>query len=255
MQQNFEIRVISLVDQKDRRDKVSSILDAQPLRWRFMDAVSGKNISEYMVHYDRARRLKALGYGMKDNEIACFISHRKVWQECVEAQKPCLILEDDIKLSDSVLHAGEVVEFVNNLILDQADAVYVRLGFLRKDLNFVSVKKINSHIALVRFEKDPLTAMAYVISPQIAAKLLHASERFFTPVDDFMWRGWEHQCCLLDVFPAIFYTSDEDTPSNIGARVKPRIGLFEKMKREYYRFFDNKNKVLYEKKMLKAKRA
>src|SRR6218665_3770091 len=128
MQQNFEIRVISLVDQKDRRDKVSSILDAQPLRWRFMDAVSGKNISEYIRHYDRARRVKALGYEMKDNEIACFISHRKVWQECVEAQKPYLILEDDIKLSDSVLHAGEVVEFVNNLILDQAESVYVRLG-------------------------------------------------------------------------------------------------------------------------------
>lgn len=253
MKQNFEIRVISLVDQLDRRSKISSILNTKPLRWGFMDAVSGKNIAPYIELYDRKRRLKALGYEMRDNEIACFISHRKVWQECVQSQKTYLILEDDIKLSPQISGTEEVVDLIHGLILERGEELYVRLGILRKGLKFAVRGKLNAHVDLVRFEKDPLTAMAYVISPQIAEKLLQASERFFTPVDDFMWRGWEHQCCLLDVLPSIFYTSDEDTPSNIGDRAKPQIGLFKKIKREYHRLMDNKNKIAYEKKMLQCK--
>lgn len=254
MKQNFEIRVISLENQLDRRRKISSILNETPLSWQFMDAVSGKNIAPYISLYNSERRLKVFGYEMKNNEIACFISHRKVWQECVENQKAYLILEDDVKLNRGFFDFKEVVELVNKIIDSRADGVYVRLGVLSKNLKFIVMSQLINSIELVRFEKDPLTAMAYVVSPEIAKKLIKYSESFFTPVDDFMWRGWEHQCCLLDVMPSVFYTSDEDTPSNIGERLKPEIGFLNKIKREYHRFFDNKDKIIYEKKMLKLKR-
>ena len=65
MQQNFDIRVISLIDQQDRRERVQQLFKDTNIAWQFLDAVSGKNLENYWHHYDQAQRLKTLGYDMQ----------------------------------------------------------------------------------------------------------------------------------------------------------------------------------------------
>lgn len=243
-EQNFEVRVISLRNQKKRRENMRLILKDK-LDWEFCDAIAGGDISYNTDFYDKKRRVKVFGYDMKINEIACFLSHRSVWEECAISKKCFLVLEDDIQLVPDVKEM-ELHAVISKLINTQGDSLFVRLGnseIRSEKLKIINLDEIH---ALTRYRKDPLGAFAYLISPKTAAALLDKSQRIFTPVDDFMWRGWEHGRQLFDVFPYLIFTQEEGNPSSIGSRVKPKINLFKKISREWFRFLDVKNKKHYE---------
>lgn len=247
MPQNFQIRVISLKNQAARRQKIEALFENQNIEWSFFDAISGKDIQPFLHMYDRKKRLQTPGYDLRDNEIACFLSHRAVWEECSQAKTPFLILEDDIKINkniDGFLTANNYIEKIINAVNE--DFLFVRLGNLFPR-EFKQIIPIANDLKIVRYLRDPSTAMGYLLSPVIAQQLITASEHFFTAVDDFMWRGWEHHCCLFDIYPSLFFTEDEDTPSTIGDRSKPKISLFRKIKREYYRAIDTQKRNSYEK--------
>ena len=70
MSQNFEIHVISLKNQTQRREKIEAILEGQGPKWSFFDAIAGGDISIYLGMYDREKRLRNLGYDLRINEIA-----------------------------------------------------------------------------------------------------------------------------------------------------------------------------------------
>ncbi len=249
MSKNFETRVISLVNQVDRRNKIISLLDGPNLNWSFYDAISGKDIDAYLGMYDKKRRLRDLGYDLRANEIACFISHRKVWEECVSKNVPFLILEDDVKISERASIFPEIFRVIDLIIKTvRKDFLFVRLGNT-VDRKFQAVKNIAESVDLVRYHRDPLGAFSYVLSPDVAKKLLRNSAQFSCPVDNYMWRGWEHGVCLFDLSPNLFFTSDIDTPSNIGDRSKPEISFLHKLRREYFRAFNKFVCSNYEKKI------
>src|SRR5574344_1249891 len=143
---------------------------------------------------------------------------------------------------------AECVDFLIHSI--HSHFLFIRLGnlFQRK---FQRIKTVKDGLTVVRYHRDPSTAMAYIISPDVAKRLLSNSRSFFCAVDNYMWRGWEHGCCRLDRSPALFFTSDADTPSTIGDRSKPAIGLLKKIKREYFRALDGAQRSRYEKKIIK----
>lgn len=251
MSQKFEIHVISLKSQIQRREKIAALFEGQGLQWSFFDAIGGADIADYLRMYDRETRLRNLGYDLRVNEIACFISHRTLWEACVRQGVPFLILEDDVKINQWVGDCARAAHMVDALMEKIKDEyLFVRLGnlFERK---FQTLKKIADGCDLVRYQRDPSTAMGYIIAPQVAQRLLVHSEKFFCAVDNYMWRGWEHGCCLLDVAPAVFFTSDADTPSSIGDRKKPAIGFLKKIKREYFRALDAAQRSRYEKSIIK----
>lgn len=247
MAQTFKINVISLRSQPERRAKMQALLDGVQREWSFVDAISGKDIAPFAHLYDRQRRLNVLGYDMKPNEIACVLSHRQAWENCVRDGVPYLILEDDVQVGDGFADFNAVVPVADAVCAAMGEALFVRLGNSQARGLKVSVHAVGQGVEVFRYEKDPLSSFAYLVSPQIARKLLLGSEHFFMPVDNFMWRGWEHGCCMHDVWPHAITTSEEGNPSSIGDRQKPRLGLLQKIRREYFRFFDNKDKVLYEK--------
>ncbi len=250
MPENFEIRIISLVHQADRRQKISTLFEGQKLSWSFFDATSGKEIDAYLDMYDKKKRLRDLGYDLKPNEIACFISHRKVWEECIRQNVPFLILEDDIQINNNLFVFSDVEKIVDLLIKKiKKEFLFVRFGnlFPRK---FHSIIPVTEGVDIVRYFRDPSTAMGYILSPYIANKLLIGSEKFSCAVDNYMWSGWEHDCCLLDLYPGLFFTSDLDTPSSIGDRSKPRISFLKIIKREYYRALNKCTRSRYEKDMI-----
>nr|WP_314704292.1 glycosyltransferase family 25 protein [uncultured Comamonas sp.] len=248
MQQKFEVRVISLHNQLERRVLMAQRLD-EVFAWQFFDAIAGSEISHETKFYDREKRLKIFGYDMRINEIACFMSHRKVWEQCAASQKNFLILEDDVKI------ALDPTEMKLKDVFDGLAEQLGRRGIIRLGNSGIRTEKkrivdFNSIYSLYRYRRDPLGAFAYFLSPEVAKELLKYSSHVFTPVDDFLWRGWEHQCSLIDIAPNLFFTSDMENPSTIGDRSKPKIGFLQKMKREYFRAFDVFDRKIYEKKII-----
>lgn len=256
MAQQFKINVISLRSQPERRAKMQALLEGVQREWSFVDAIAGKDIAPFSHLYDQKRRLQLLGYDMKPNEIACMLSHRQVWENCVRDGVPYLVLEDDVQVAPGLADFNAVVSVADACCQAMGDALLLRLGNTRPRGRKTPVHAIGQGIDIFRYEKDALSAFAYLVSPPIALRLLQGSAPFFMPVDDFMWRGWEHGCAMHDVHPPVMATTEEGNPSSIGDRSKPRLGLMKKIRREYHRFFDNKNKVLYEKAMIdKLKRS
>lgn len=246
--QNFDICVISLPDQHVRREKIRKIFAPHTAAWSFVDAIAGKDLSPShpaWTHYHQSKRVGMVGYDMRPNEIACFLSHQKAWQRCVDNQTPTLILEDDIKIKEK-LDFEEFIATTNQACTFLNANFIIRLGNTHYKTKNTILKKISESFSLARYQEDPQSAFAYLISPQTAAKLLRHSEKFFTPVDNFMWRGWEHSCHVLDIVPDLVYTSEEDNPSNIGDRSKPKISLVKKIRREILRPVLNRGKKFYE---------
>lgn len=235
MVEDFEIRVISLVKEKCRREKIQALLSDGNFCWSFFDAISGQNIAPYLHHYDRAQRLKFPGHDLTPNEIACFTSHREVWKQCVLAKKIFLVLEDDA----SVIREGFDIEYLKRLVSSinplRYDDTVIRLGHGSYKKDYRIIRDLEDDFKLVRYRKDPLCALAYLITPRVAEQLVFNSENFFLPVDDFMWNGNESKSLVLDIHPVFFSTPLENNPSTIGDRKKRKQTFFFKIKREFYR--------------------
>lgn len=244
----MEIRVISLSNQHQRREKMAAMLKEQALPWKFFDAIPGNSIDKYRFLYDRKKRMRYPGHELTDNEIACFISHRSVWLECVESNTNFLIFEDDAYGITNGFGICDLQNLLLNIEYFLSDDILVRLGHGAYRKEFKKIKKINDNFSLVRYKKDPLCALAYVLTPNCAKKLIENSRSFYLPVDDFMWNGNESQCRVLDIDPVFFYTPIEGNPSTIGGRVKPKQKIIKKLKREFWRIFYRSKLNIFENK-------
>lgn len=243
--QRFEIRVISLKDQYQRRMKMKCLL-GDSVSWSFFDAISGDSVSKFSHLYDQKKRIQFLGYDLRPNEIACFISHREVWKQCIESKKIMLVLEDDANLIHNDWKFDEVIPVLNRLCDIETSELFVRIGnghFSDEKSFFADLGK---GFKLTRFCTDPQCALGYILSPQVAEILYNNSEAFYVAVDNYMWRGWQHGCRLLDVFPNIISSPEEDNPSTIGERSKPKLNIYKKLIREYFRAIERFRQKKYE---------
>ncbi|WP_158541279.1 glycosyltransferase family 25 protein [Ruegeria sp. A3M17] len=135
-------------------------------------------------------------WGLTQSEIACFESHRAVWQTAVDQNLNAVaVFEDDVEMS---VQAGSIIA----AFLEVPDAFdMVKLDYSPKSLRFGP----ETHIAGVRvrpmLEMAP-SAAAYVLSQRACQKLLNWSEKYSDHLDDFVsiprpdWRMY--QC-----FPAV----------------------------------------------------
>lgn len=240
--QCFEIRVISLNNQIERRSDFSSFLDKTFVNWKFFDAIPGS--PELLKHplYNSRKRKISLGYDLRQNEIACFLSHRELWKECANSNLNFLIFEDDAILLNEKIEILNFIKIINNLTNKKENFIRIGNGGLNEE--YIIKSKITEELSLVRFKKDPSCAFCYLLSPDVAKKLLYNSISFYTPVDDFMWRGWEHKCLLLDIVPNII--SPSPIQSTIGNRTKPKLKFTNKIIREILRSIEAIQRKIYE---------
>lgn len=117
-------------------------------------------------------RKTRLTYG----EVGCFISHWKVWERCVELDRPIIILEDD-----AVLTARFDEERVSAL-LTAYDVVYLA----RKEMMPEAVNEIDDDLEVPVY---PYWTSGYAITPRAAQILLNGGgNRNIVPVDEYIPR-------------------------------------------------------------------
>jgi len=135
-------------------------------------------------------------WGLKQSEIACFESHRAVWQMAIDkGLKSVAVFEDDVEMS---AQAGAVI----TALLGQSDDFdFVKLDYSPKSLRFGPETSIAGVPVRPMLEMAP-SAAAYILSSAACRKLLSWSEQYSDHLDDFVsiprpdWRMY--QC-----FPAV----------------------------------------------------
>jgi glycosyl transferase family 25 len=189
----IQVLVISLAGSDARQAKVRSELSKTQFPWSFLDAIRGSSLIETPKEYSAAKVKRLLGFELTPNELGCFLSHKKAWQECIDQNIPTVIFEDDFYL---LPHFEKAIDF---LINDYTDWDAVRL----QGLNLVAQQLIcdAGEFSLVRNQGDAVGATAYIIKPRVAKKLVDASCVIYEPLDHFLEHHQKHQLTFLAIKP------------------------------------------------------
>lgn len=178
--------VIHLDRAESRRPQVDRLLAHSPCPTEVMAAVDGRSSdpADLARAYPGTELIQprypfALGQG----EIACFLSHRKVWSTIVERRMDAaLILEDDVGL-ESTFPA------VFGLACDHV----ARLGYIQfqtRPLPQGRIVAIAGEAALIRPLVLPLRTSAQLVSRGAAERLLELTAQFDRPIDAFLQMTW-----------------------------------------------------------------
>lgn len=229
---DIQVLVISLAGSDARQLKVRAELDNTSLQWRFLDAVRGSALTSTPKEYKPTKVKNLLGFELTPNELGCFLSHKKAWQECVDKNVPTIIFEDDFCL---LPHFEKTIDFLMNGCT-KWDAVRLQ------GLSDVPQQKIHSdggieNITLVRNIGDAVGATAYLLKPSAAQTLIDASNDIYEPLDHFLEHHQKHHLEFLAINPyPVDITGVQTTIADRPGRL-PIRGL-AKVKRSVLRALD-----------------
>lgn len=166
-------------------------LDRQPQRLRFMQAqlgalgitpiripaVNGRDPAE------RARAAAASYAPLSPGEVGCFESHRRLWQKMVdEGISAALVIEDDVIVASDFATLDFETAGVGEI-----DVVKVDAGIAIESWYGVRHHPLPGGRSLQRMLGTEFSTGCYFITLSGARKLLSQSDRYFVPVDRFMF--------------------------------------------------------------------
>lgn len=194
MDRALDIRIINLERSPDRRQSAQRQLAELGLVATLSTAVDGAtiNLDDYRSFLPPVNHLVCRP--LTRGEIGCFASHYGLWQECVAAAKPMLVLEDDF-----------LVDPEARGVIDQLPEIlqrfrYVRLsGILPRASRNVATLPGSHSIALL--SKGPLGTVAYALTPEAASRLLAHAGTWREPVDKYVDSFWIHGVLPFGILP------------------------------------------------------
>ena len=167
------VYVISLKHREDRRKEFIS-QNASKLsghNWEFVDAVNGNQLNyETLVKLgfdtDKNWRDPLLDRTLTWGEVGCFLSHYRLWEKCVDADEPILVLEDD-----AIIRYDFDPEWLDG------------------DLTYLTHQEMMRDGVVGNRVCYPYWTAAYIITPKAAAAYLDTDiDQNIIPVDEFMPR-------------------------------------------------------------------
>jgi glycosyl transferase family 25 len=190
----MHIYVINLARATERRQKMQAQADALGIHLDFIEAVDGKTITDAdraLVDHEKRRRITP--YPLTDNEIGCWLSHRRAMQRLIESgDRMATILEDDAALAPDFPRVLEVVE-ARGAPFDVVDLH----RNLKKHEIFAVCRPLLPGFSLGRIGYTHMNATGYVMSHEGAQKFLAYAKRFVHAVDKEMHSYWANG---LDVY-------------------------------------------------------
>ncbi len=226
--QSLPVFVINLSRDVERRHHMTKTLAAFDMKAEFITAVDGRALSASdRSAYDRVRALAIYGVEMMDTEIACYLSHHRLYQRMVrEGLEVALIMEDDVRVAPTL---PAIVDSL--LTCGFADWLVVRLDSKRAEVREPRSAKFRGTrlvdlaggAGLYRLRTHVLGTGAYMIRRQGAERMLAYGERIFMPIDQTLDRYWENGIWpyVVRPFPVL---QQEEFGSSTGVRPADRRG-------------------------------
>ncbi len=193
-----------------------------------VDAIDGILLSDAdRARFRPAQHIPTYPFVLRDSEIACFLSHRKVWRRIANDRLDgALVAEDDILLDRDALEialecckayldADHMIRFPVQT-RERAKRVLVKSGALR----------------LIESRHIGLGMHLSYIGKNVAKQLLEVTESFDRPVDTLLQMPWVTgiqplALCGLDV--------DEDDEAVGGSMIRGNTSITERLHREIAR--------------------
>ncbi len=157
------------------------------LRLNFLDATDGRRLTNPdRALVDNGRRRKITPYPLTDNEIACWISHRRAMQMLIDSgDRMAAIVEDDATLSPDFPSVLDAIGKHRGTF----EVIDLHRKFAKREI-FVPCRPLLPGLSLGRVGYTHMGAIAYVITRTGAQKFLASAPRFVHAVDKEMHRYW-----------------------------------------------------------------
>ncbi|MCA4023189.1 glycosyltransferase family 25 protein [Vibrio vulnificus] len=236
----MNIKIISLVHSKERRERITKQLNKLNVSFEFNDATSIENIPcDFLALYDERKFKKIRGYYLKATELACFHSHFALWNKCLQSNQPIIVLEDNVDINAQF--ANIIPEFKD--IPERQNLI--KLSGSKDKGKYQSLSSINSHFSIIKHTKPTSSAMGYILYPNVAKKLIDGLKSITAPVDDYMEKTWLNKCKIVSVYP--YPVSRANIESTIGSKRKEKINLTfkDKLVIECHRLYEQILNKLY----------
>ena len=183
----MHIIVLSLARATDRREKMKRQLEAAGVAFELLDATDGRALTDVeraLVDHERRRRITP--FPLTDNEIGCWLSHRRAMQSIIErGDKMAVILEDDAEILPGFAHALEAIERQAGPF----DIIDLHRKFKRGE-TFIPCRRLLPELSMGRVGAAHMGAIAYVMSRAGAERFIAYAKRFVHAVDKEMHRYW-----------------------------------------------------------------
>ena len=223
--------VIHLKRAVRRRTNVDALMSNAPCPLTVFDAVDAQTIAEAevaSVMSDIPLLRPAYPFRISRGELACFLSHRAIWQRMVDERiDQALILEDDVALVDGFDQAfarasrycgvEEFVQFQTRAIRGTAEII-----------------EQADDIKIVRPTVAPRRTSAQLVGRMAAERLLAKSRQIDRPVDGFLQLVWETGQAVDCVVPS-GVTDVTDTVGGTTIQFKDGLRVLHKLRRGYQR--------------------
>lgn len=240
-----DIYIINLESNKDRKALIKAQFArlATPLQYTFFPAVHGKENPEHPLFkkYNAKERLKRKGSPLTLSQLGCFASHYLLWQQCLEKQRPMLILEDDAAFQDNFLAVWHYLNSAENT----HHLLWLSEPSFPKTLNKTTLIESHAQFNIYRYYKGWKNTMAYYITPKAAKTLLEFTQEWIYEVDITMERYWQHKIANLGIAPYCIKLNPECHYSNINLGKKQQKTFINKIKREYHEGKDRLARLIY----------
>ncbi len=208
----MKLFVISLVRSNDRRQLIEGNLVRLGLTFEIfngIDAGLGEHVG--LSRYSEAATLHDFHRPLAEGEVGCFASHYRLWQQCIKAGEPFVILEDDTVVDDGFVQA---LEAVPGLL---PDFPLVRLGITAEGAGTAHLRDLALGYELVSLAPGTYGTQCYVLSSVAAKALVEHAAVWTLPVDIYIDRPQKHGIGCYGLRPYFVRHADQTAyPSLIG---------------------------------------
>jgi len=173
----MKIFVINLDKRQDRLRSITAEL--KNYKWERFSAVDGTELTVAEFEEEDFFPLKEwrdplLKRPLTLTEVACAVSHFKLWEICAQIEQNILIVEDDAYLSSNL----DLESIEKNL--ESYDLVYLH----HKEMVPEQEQQINSELVKPYY---PYLTTSYALTPALAKRLIKSGyNRSIIPVDEFL---------------------------------------------------------------------
>lgn len=200
------IKVINLEGSHERRIFMEEQLARLELKYEFVNAVDGRNLSEKdLEKYSIRDSLKSMGRELSNGEIACALSHIKIWNQLIDEKiERVLVLEDDALIGKALLGVLNCIESFPE------DWEYINFVTDWKLIPFG--KPIHDIYRMARIKGTSNRSTVYLINYKGAEKLLKAAFPIRMPVDNLVGRTKYTDLRIYSIHPQVasFYNFESD---------------------------------------------
>lgn len=223
--------VIHLERATQRRANVERILDASPVPTEVFAAVDGRAMSEAEVaevYSTIPLMTPRYPFRIGRGEIACFLSHRAIWQRMQdEGIEQALILEDDVALDAAFPRTfAAAARFAGTEGFVQFQTRQLK-GLVRTVAEEDGLRIIAPRIV-------PRRTSAQLLGIGAARRLLAATARFDRPIDGVLQLRWETQQPVHCIEPSAVHDLTEQVGGTT-AQSGPGDSTLVKLTRAWHR--------------------